>query len=286
MKIDVERLMNWRFEEAVQAYSERDTMLYGLGLGLGWDFMDENQLRYVIERGLRPFPTMATVLGISGTAGNVPDSGIVRHMTVNGETALTIHNPLPSQGTVRGKTRILGVIDKGEGRGAVIYHERLVADAETGTPYATIHTTIFARGNGGFGGPAGPVRPAHPIPERSPDATVELPTFPNSALIYRLSGDYNPLHSDPGYAKKAGYDRPILHGLCTFGVSGHAIVKAICGYDETKLRSIEGRFSAPIYPGETLTVEIWREGAEVSFRSWVKARNAKVLDNGKAVVGE
>jgi acyl dehydratase len=207
-------------------------------------------------------------------------------MAVHGEQALTQHKPQPATGTVRARERVLGLVDKGEGRGALIYTERRILDHETGEPVATLNSTSFARADGGFGGPTGPVREPHVLPRTTPDTVVEMPTFPQQALLYRLNADYNPLHSDPEVARKAGYPRPILHGLCTYGVAAHAVLKTYCGYDPARLKAFQVRFSAPVFPGETIAVEMWKVGETVSFRAFVRARDAKVVDNGRAIVEE
>jgi len=249
MPIDAERLVNWPFEDIVQAYTERDTMLYALGIGLGADPMDPRQLRFVYERNLTAFPTMPVVLCHPGAWTSDPRTGIVRGKQVHGEQGIILHRPLPKAGTVRGRTRITGVVDKGVGRGALLYTERRIVDHESDEPLATLTSTSFARDNGGFGGPTGPVNQPHPIPTAAPEFIAEFPTFPHSALLYRLNADYNPLHSDPEVAKAAGFPRPILHGLCTFGIAAHAIIRTCCGYETSLLRSIQARFSAPVFSG-------------------------------------
>jgi acyl dehydratase len=176
------------------------------------------------------------------------------------------------------------LVDKGAGKGALIYSEREGVDAATGQRLFTVRQTTFARGDGGCGGPAGPVRPAHVMPDGPPQEHCDLPTLPGAALIYRLSGDYNPLHADPDVATQAGFPRPILHGLCTLGVAGHALLKTCCGYDPARLKALQVRFTAPVFPGETIRTEIWRQGPLVSFRARVLERDALVLNNGRAEV--
>ena len=286
--MDVDRLLHWPFEDIVQTYTARDSMLYALGLGLGHDPVDPAQLRFVYE-GAHPhpfaaFPTMPVVLCHPGQWTADPATGISRSQQVHGEQGIVIHRPLQAAGRLRGRTRVAGVVDKGQGRGALLYTERHLVDDESGEPVATLTSTSFCRGDGGFGGPAGPIRQAHPIPDRAPDAVVDLPTLPQAALIYRLSGDLNPLHADPAYARKAGFDRPILHGLSTFGMAAWAALRAFRDGEPAALRALAVRFSAPVAPGETVTFELWRDGAVVAIRAWVKARNAKVLDNGKAEI--
>ena len=180
-----------------------------------------------------------------------------------------------------GQTRIVEIVDKGEGKGALVYSERQVTDKATGELLATLTQTTFCRG---FGGPKRDTPPAHPLPERAPDLVCVLPTRPEMALIYRLSGDVNPLHAEPEFARAAGFPRPILHGLATFGVAGHALLKSVCGYDPARLTAISGRFSAPVFPGETIRTEIWREGGVVSFRARVVERDVVTVNNGRAKI--
>lgn len=282
LRIDRDRLLSWPFEDVVQHYSHKDVMLYALGVGLGMDPTDREQLSFVYEKSLQVLPTFPAVLCHPGAWNADPATGIVRSQVLHGEQGVVLHGPLPPEATLRGRTRIVDVIDKGEGRGALVYTERRIVNDDTGEPVATLTSTSFCRANGGFGGPSGPAKLPHPIPERSADQVVELRTLPQAALLYRLNSDYNPLHADPDIAARAGFDRPILHGLCTFGVAGHAVLKVACGYRNEQIAEIQARFAAPVYPGETISVEIWNDGDVVSFRSWVRARQAKVLDNGMA----
>jgi acyl dehydratase len=182
---------------------------------------------------------------------------------------------------VVGRLRIVEVIDKGPGKGALVLSERKVTDKATGEPVATVTQTTFCRGDGGFGGPPRQPPEPHPIPSRVPDAVCDLSTRPEAALIYRLSGDLNPLHSDPAVAKQAGYPRPIMHGLGNFGIAGHAVLRTFCGYDPDKLVAFACRFSAPVFPGETLRTEMWRDGKIVSFRSRVVERDVIAVNNGR-----
>jgi acyl dehydratase len=284
MPLDYEKLANYRIPEVEQHYTRRDTILYALGVGLGADPCDAQQLKYVYEEGLVALPTMTIILGYPGAWHVQADVGITRSHVVHGEQGFTIEHPLPVEGTVVGTSEIEGVIDKGKDRGALVMTRTTVRDKASGTAYCTLTSTSFCRADGGFGGPAGPVRAPHALPERKPDATCDLPTLPQAALIYRLSGDYNPLHADPEYAKKAGFRMPILHGRCTFSVAGHALLKTCCGYDAARLLSMEGRFSSPVYPGETIRTEMWIDGRVVSFRSTVPGRNVTVLNNGRAEI--
>ena len=223
MTIVYDKLMGLEVEPAEQAYEAKDCMLYALGVGLGHDPMNEDELAFVYEKNLKVLPTMATVIGHSGSLVRDRNTGINWVMVVNGEQGFTLNRPLTGEGDVVGHTRIVEVIDKGAGKGALLLTERKTNDKATGDLIATVTQTIFCRGDGGFGGPPRQTPPPHPLPTRAPDAVCDFGTRPEAALIYRLSGDYNPLHSDPAVAKAAGFDRPILHGLGTFGVSGHAL---------------------------------------------------------------
>ena len=183
-----------------------------------------------------------------------------------------------------GRNEITDVIDKGRDKGALVLTRCEVRDKATDEVVCTLTSTTFCRADGGFGGPSGPLREPHVLPNRAADHVCDLPTLPQAALIYRLSGDYNPLHADPAYASKAGFKMPILHGRCTFSIAGHALLKTCCDYDPVRLRGMEGRFSSPVYPGETIRTEMWVDGPNVSFRSTVPARGVTVLNNGRAEI--
>jgi len=282
--LNYENVLNCPIPEVEQHLTRRDTMLYALGVGLGADPCDRDQLRFVYEQDLQALPTMAIVLGYPGPWHARPDTGITRSHTVHGEQAFTVHRPLPVEGTVIGRTRVTGVVDKGKDRGALVMTESEVSDRASGERICSLASTTFCRADGGFGGPAGPLKVPHRVPDTAPHRACDLPTLPQAALIYRLSGDYNPLHADPASAVKAGFKMPILHGRCTFGVAGHALLKTCCGYDPARLKSMEGRFSSPVYPGETIRTEMWLDGNVVTFRSTVPARGVTVLDNGRAEI--
>jgi len=268
------------------SYTTRDSALYALGVGLGFDPLDEAQLRFVYEADMLALPTMAVVLAYPGFWLKEPWTGVDWVKVLHGEQGLRIHRPLPAAATVVGRTRVTGIVDKGDGRGALIYSEREVVDKASGEPLCTLTMTAIARGDGGCGGTSGSTKPVHRLPERAPDDTCDLPTLPQAALIYRLSGDFNPLHADPAVARAAGFKAPILHGLATLGVAGHALLRQRCGYDPVRLRSLDLRFSAPVYPGETLRTEMWRDGEVVSFRTWALERDVVVLDSGRAEIAD
>jgi acyl dehydratase len=289
MPIDVATLKRWPFEPLKQAYTHRDTILYALGLGLGQDPLDPVQLRYTYEDGLQALPTMAVVLGSPGFFAKDPRTGIDWVRLLHGEQELELHAPLPAEATVIGLTKVTRLVDKGADKGALMYSEREITDAATGARLATSRSVSFMRGDGGFaaaGQPSDEAPPARPAtPDSPPDTVFEWKTRPEAALVYRLSGDHNPLHADPKVAAAAGFKAPILHGLCSFGVTGWALVSAVCGGDASRLKSIGTRFAAPVYPGETLRVEIWRRGDAVQFRTRVVERDIVVLSHGTATLG-
>ena len=281
-EMDYQLIKNWSFPEVDQTYSVNDSILYALGIGFGHEPTNPDHLKYVYEQDLQAFPTMAVVLGYPGFWMKDPQAGINWVKLVHGEQRLNIHRPLPTSGRVIGRTRISHVIDKGADKGALVISERTLKDTE-GNLLVTISQTTFCRGDGGLSqSDEGP--PAlQATPERTPDIICAIPTLPQAALIYRLCADNNPLHADPAVAAKAGYPRPILHGLCTYGVAARAIVQAACDNDATRLTSLHTRFSSPVFPGETLVCEIWREGAEaVRFRAKVAERDIVVLSHGFA----
>ena len=285
MVLDPQKILNWPFQPVEQTYTERDTILYALGCGLGADPLDEDQLPFVFEEPeLRALPSMAAVLSPPGFWARHPDSGIDWVRILHGEQAMEIHKPLPAAAKVVATAKVTDIVDKGASRGALLFVQRTVRDVGSGEALATLRSTTFARGDGGCGGTTESAPPPHALPDRAPDLACDLPTAFNAALIYRLSGDPNPLHASPSVARAAGFERPILHGLCSWGVAGHAILKSYCDYDPARLTSMALRFSAPIYPGETIRTEMWRDGDTVSFRARVAERDIVVLNNGRAAI--
>jgi acyl dehydratase len=308
---DPQKVLAWKFPEVEHTYTEKDTILYALGLGCGSDPEAPADLRFVYEKGLIALPTMAVVLAHPGNWLASSESTVDYSKVLHGEQSLTLHRPLPPAGTVIGRTRIVALLDKGPEKGSVLYSERSILDKASGAPIATMASTTMLRGNGGWGGKPGPQPAPHRLPETAPTAAVDLETHANSALIYRLSGDRNPLHADPAAAAAGGFTTPILHGLLTFGVAGRALIEGCCGGDPARLRSMQVRFSAPAFPGETIRTELWegppsprsrgegqgnptREGQphpptpdgarQVSFRCRAVERDAVVLNNGLATV--
>jgi acyl dehydratase len=279
---DYKRLKNWHIPPVVHRYTRDEAMLYALGVGYGYDPTDERQLRYVYEKDFVTAPTFAVVLGFPGSWMSDPATGIDWVKVVHGEQSLTIHNPLPPEGVVVGKTRVKSIVDKGPGKGALVYSERLIEEQATGTLLATLEQVSFCRGDGGLLHSDTPVPAPVATPDTAPDAICDLPTIAQSALLYRLSADRNPLHADPSVAKQAGFARPILHGLCTFGVAAHALLRTYCDYDARRLQSLSVRFSSPVYPGETIRTECWHDAEVVRFRARVLERDVIVLSHGVA----
>ena len=286
MPLDPGKLLALQIPAVEQSYGPKDCMLYALGLGLGQDPLNADELAFVYEKNLKVLPTFALMQGYSAYWLRHPELGVTWAKVVHGEQGLVLHQPVAPQGSVIGRTRIVDVVDKGPGMGALVYSEREISDKTSGRRLATLTQTTFCRADGGFSGAKRETPPPHVLPERAPDVTCDLPTRPEMALIYRLSGDMNPLHVDPDFAQAAGYPRPILHGLATFGVAGHALLKAVCGYDPARLTAMAGRFSAPVFPGETIRSEFWCDDAVVSFRARVMERDVIAINNGRAEVKE
>jgi acyl dehydratase len=260
-------------------------MLYALGIGFGADPLDPDQLRYVYERDLIVFPTMAITLcypslGVRSDQDTVLDMRKLLHVFQSFEVVA----PIPLDRPLVGQTLITGVFDKGADRGILWTYQNRVHDRESSQLICVLNGASLSLVGGGVGGPRGESRPTRELPSRAPDAECETRTLPQAALIYRLSGDYNPFHVDPEMARQGGFDRPILHGRCTFGIAGRAIVEAFCNSDGHHLPKMEARFSSPVFPGETIRTEMWREQRGVLFKSHVSERNVVVLDQGYAEV--
>lgn len=281
MAIDYDKLMALHIPDTAHSYTRKDSILYALSLGLGADPLDEAQLPFVFEPALRALPTMGVVLAHPGYWPRTLDTGLDWVRIVHAEQGLELHQPLPPEAHVIGRSRVVDIIDRGEGKGAFIRYERKIFERDSGAALCTISQTMLARGDGGFGGPARSMAPAHATPERTPDFVVDLPTQANMALLYRLNGDWNPLHADPSVARAAGFDKPILHGLASWGLAGHAVLKTVCAYAPERIKSLFGRFTAPVYPGETFRTEIWVDGNIVSFTVRAIERNVIAINNGR-----
>lgn len=280
MTFNYSQVRNWRFDPVRRRIEPRDCCFYALSIGLCRSPNDEKELPFVYERRLRVFPTIAAVIGTPGFWVTDARTGIDLQNIFHSEQAITWHRPIAVGEYVTGVSRVVDIFDKGKGRGALIVVECEVRN-DAGQPIWTVRRTAFVRGAGGFGGTADPT-PRISLPDKQCDATCVLPTTGQQALLYRLNDDDNPLHADPAVARKAGFDTPILHGLCTFGIAGHAALKTLCKYDESSLRSLEVRFSAPVFPGETIVTDFWRIGNnEAHFRCRVAERDIVVVSFGR-----
>ncbi len=273
-------ILSIRPEPALSSHTDKDTMLYALGIGMG---LEPDELKFVYEDGLVAVPTMAVVMG-AGSGSIFTDGGIDLGKTLHGEQRLRMHRPLPAVGTVLSSARILSIIDKGAAKGALLNVEATLADPASGEPYCTNIMTIFCRGDGGFGGSSAGGLPTHQLPTRPHDREVALKTRPDQAMLYRLTGDRNPLHVDPKFAKAAGFDHPIQHGLCTYGFACRAVMRAYCDMDPARLKALDVRFASPVFPGETIVTRMWRDGSVVSFECRVAERDVTVVTNGRAEV--
>lgn len=268
-----------QFGRDVCTYCTKDTMLYALSLGLGADPLDARQLQFVYEPGLVTLPTLACVIGFRSI--KELSLGIDYAKVVHGDQSLIIHRSLPPAGSVVSTTVVEDVIDRGASKGALLILRRTLANQENGELLAESRMGILCRGDGGFATTSGNVPMPHALPDRAPDATFEQVTSPQAALLYRLNGDFNALHADPAVARRVGFDKPILHGLATFGMAVRAVVAMMCDYDPARIRTVDGRFSSPVYPGDTLRTEMWRDDVVVSFRTWAVERGTVVLNNGR-----
>lgn len=284
--MDWQAVLDWQFPDVEQRYDTRDAILYALGLGYGRDPLNEADLRYLYEQhdgGLRVVPSYSVVLGGPGAWMRDPRTGIDWVRSLHGEQGLVVHAPLPPAARVIGRNRVTGIVDKGAGKGCLLLMERDIVDADSGTLLATRTSSSFLRGDGGCGAPARAQTKPEPLPTRAPDVVHTIDTRPEAALVYRLSGDFNPVHANPAVARRAGFERPILHGLCTFGIACRALVATVGEHDPARLKSMQGRFSAPVYPGESQTVEAWIEGGgRVRFRTRIDARDVTAFDFGEA----
>lgn len=265
-----------------RSWSSKDALLYALGVGAGAEDPTGKELEFTTEnsKGItqKVLPTFAVVIG--GAGMGMRDIGTFNPaMLVDGGRTVELHRPIPVDGRIRSRGRVTGVYDKGSG--AVIASESESVDAESGQPLFNLRSQVFIRGEGGFGGDRGPSGPRNVPPDRQPDHVVTYQTRPDQALIYRLSGDRNPLHSDPEFAKMAGFPKPILHGLCTYGFTGRALLHALCGSDPERFKSMEGRFSKPVMPGDPLTVKMWVDGNQAVFLTEAGSGDV-VIDQGLA----
>ncbi len=281
MPINYEEIMSMTSENVEISYSDKDSILYSLGVGLGNDPMNMSELKYVYENSQVALPSMATNFQYHSPL--LLKANINFILVVHGEQKLSFTNPLPVSGEFISNAKVIGCYDKGAGKGAVIDVETTINLKKDNTEICKLVSTTFARGDGGFGGPESPKSEIFK-PKGDPDIIHEIATKPDQALIFRLSGDYNPLHSDPNFAKSAGFEKPILHGMCTYGIACRSLVETLCEGDAKRLKKFDCRFSSPVYPGETIVTEMWKDGSKVHYQSKVKERNKIVIKNGVSEV--
>jgi acyl dehydratase len=279
MATTYEKLLSLHAVNVPHRYDERDTLLYAISIGMGRDPLNSDELAYVFEGGqLRTVPTQAIVVARQRL---IWDAGLDERKFLHGEQRLTIHRPLPSAASLLADAHVAEVYDKGAGKGAIIQMEGTVRDAADGLPLFSWVSLVFARGNGGMGGSREKTPPPHVIPTRKADLIYTAETRPEQALLYRLTGDRNPVHSDPELARSVGFRAPILHGACTYAIACREILAHVAEYDHTRFKSFDVRFTAPIYPGEHVTTEIWVDGPIISFRCRAPERDVTVLDHGR-----
>ena len=279
MAINYESLMAIRLQDIPISYTERDAMLYALGIGLGQDPAEPREIAYVYERhGPSTLPSFASMLLPDDL---LADAGCNVDKMLHRTQSIELFRPLPGAGEFLLNQKIASLYDHGAKRGAEVEIESEMRRRSDDVVVCVLSSRMILRADGGFDGPSPGVRSRHKLPNRDPDMICELPTRPNQALLFRLSGDYNALHVDADFARETGFDAPILHGRCTYGIACHAILKTVCEYDFTLIRAFDVRFSSPVFPGDVITTEIWQDGDIVSFRCRVEARNATVINNGR-----
>ncbi len=284
MPIDIDRVLAGEFPKSTYSWSDRDVILYHLGIGAGNPPTDEKELRYSYEGDLHVLPAFATIPPFSTmmSLGMIDGLDINLTQILHGEHEVVVHRPIPTEGSVSHDARVTGVYDKG--KGALISMEIVSVDIKTDQPLFTNRPSIFVRGEGGFGGDSGPGA-SHIAPDRDPDFVVESETLPQQALLYRMSsGDLNPLHADPGFAMFAGFERPILHGLCTYGIALKAAVDSALDGDTTSVAGYSARFAGAVYPGETITTRIWEQDNSLVLSASVEDRGVAVLSNSRVTV--
>lgn len=284
--IDYDRVMALPAVESVHSYTFKDTILYALGVGVSMNgTLLPEDLKFVYEEGLCSLPTMALVAGYPGFWLKLPQYGVTWQKVLHAEQDLRLHAPVPVAATVRSTLKIEEIYDRGATKGAYLVARRELYNEADGTHIASLRQLSILRGDGGFGGKSSqsgiPPISGAPLEESRPaDIVVDMPTFPGQAVLYRLSGDFNPLHVDPAVAAEVGFPQPILHGMCTLGVVGRALLKGLCANQPGRFRSVSVRFSSPVFPGETIRTEIWRQApGRAVFRARVIERDIVVLKN-------
>ncbi|MBB3135465.1 acyl dehydratase [Rhizobium pisi] len=280
MTLSAQSILEFPVPQATHVVTARDAILYALSVGYGTNPLDEEALNYVYERDLVTAPTLANIVAHPGPW--MQQTGVDWAHLVHSEHRLMVHRPIPLDVPLISRSRVLSVVDRGIEKGMFVSFERQIATMDGDEPIATIVQTNACRGDGGCGSAGSAPDPLSKVPDAEPDLEFNVDIPGNAALLYRLNGDLNPLHVDPQAAGRSGFDRPILHGLCSFGYAGYAIVAAIDPGMAIGLNAIAARFSAPIFPGETMTLQLWRSDAEIRFRGLVASRGTIILDNGMA----
>lgn len=275
-------LMSQQVTDAAYSYTERDTMLYSVAIGMGRDPFDERELDYVYERrgSLRAVPSQAITVARHNLIFEI---GMNVEKFLHGEQKLTLHRHFPTSGELLADHRVLSVTDKGVEKGLLIETESKIRLAD-GTPLFDINNLYFARGDGGIGSAGSRSQPVHSMPQRAPDLVRVTQTEPRQALLYRLTGDRNVIHGDPVIARQMGFKGPILHGSCTLALACREILVAVCEHDNRRMKTLGTRFTNLVYPGERLETDIWIDGDQVSFRTRAPKRGVVVLDYGKCEI--
>ena len=281
MPVTYDQLMALREIDTPHAYTERDSLLYAVSIGMGRDPLNEAELDYLYEkRALKVVPSQAIVVSRQRLTWNV---GLDVEKFLQGENRLQLFRPMPPQAQLLASSRILEVYDKGP-KGCLLELETVTRLADTGEALFRLESIIFARGDVGVGGLKRKAPEPHPMPTRAPDIVRRAQTRPDQALLYRLNGDRNLVHIDPRVAREAGFPRPILHGACTYAIAGREVLAAVCNYDHQLIEHLDVRYTAVVLPGETVETQIWVDGPVVSFRSRVPERDVVVIDHGRCVL--
>jgi acyl dehydratase len=282
MPIDPKKALGAQMGEGKYTWSKDQVILYHLGVGAGNPPTDRGELEYTYEKNLKVLPSYGVipVFGALGGLGNTPGLSFNFAMLLHGEQDIEIHQPIPTEATVTSSGQIAGIYDKG--KAALVVLEVKTKD-EAGKPLFTNRFSLFLRGEGGFGGESGP-KAGNEAPQRPPDGVITSPSLPQQALIYRLSGDKNPLHADPDFAKMGGFDKPIIHGLCSYGIVCKAIVDKVLGGDVTRVARYQARFAGVGYPGETYLTSYWKDGDKILIQAKSKERDAVIISNAAITV--
>ncbi|WP_285411434.1 MaoC/PaaZ C-terminal domain-containing protein [Variovorax sp. efr-133-TYG-130] len=286
--LNYQKIKSWAPQDVRHHYTRKDTILYNLGLGFGVNPLDPAELRYVYEEGLSTLPTMCSVLATPGFwMKDNPEFGIDYMRLVHGEQKVVMHRALAPEATVYGRTRVTRIVDKGAAKGALVTVERQLLESGTMEAIASIEQVYFCRGDGGFseGGVSDMPAPADNfVATREPDGQLMSQIATSAALLYRLSGDWNPLHADPAVAKKAGFNKPILHGLATYGVACRMLTTHLHQAGLGEITSFAARLSAPVFPGDVLQLRFWLDKTDLRFEAAVAERGVRVLSNGTATL--